>query len=294
MVHECDFTRGLLGNHAADQPGRGRGEAGRRRTGHRRGRPRPVRLLHLGRHRRPRPGRQPGEQDRSIPVGKPKPAARTEAARATRRARRMAARTKRPATRGQKRSEEKATLGEPGRSSVRLCPRTRTASGCSSACGPTPTSPSIDLEKNEVVEAAADRSAPDRDGRRSEREGPVRRVRQLDAGERVRPGVRSSRFRRSTAPCTRSAPSGNTPNSLTLLPDSVLLVANADANNLSAFNVADPRRRPTPLGFIPTGWYPTAVRYNPADRRIYVANGKGLSSKPNRYGPNPMQPGRGA
>jgi YVTN family beta-propeller protein len=89
-----------------------------------------------------------------------------------------------------------------------------------------------------------------------------------------------------------TAPSGNTPNSLTLLPDSVLLVANADASNLSAFNVADSRNA-VPLGFIPTGWYPTAVRFNPVDKRIYVANGKGLSSKPNRYGPNPLVPARG-
>jgi len=89
-----------------------------------------------------------------------------------------------------------------------------------------------------------------------------------------------------------AAPSGNTPNSIALLPDGVLLVANADASNLSAFNVQDPRKA-APLGFIPTGWYPTAVRFNPADKRIYVANGKGLSSKPNRYGPNPTLPARG-
>ena len=88
-----------------------------------------------------------------------------------------------------------------------------------------------------------------------------------------------------------AAPSGNTPNSLALLPDGVLVVANADANNLSAFNVADPRKA-IPLGFIPTGWYPTSVRFNSFDKRIYVANGKGLSSKSNRNGPNPNQPGR--
>jgi DNA-binding beta-propeller fold protein YncE len=88
-----------------------------------------------------------------------------------------------------------------------------------------------------------------------------------------------------------TAPSGNTPNSLALLPDNVLLVANADANNLSVFNVADPRKA-TPLGFIPTGWYPTSVRFNVADQKIYLTNGKGLSSKGNRHGPNPIQPAR--
>jgi DNA-binding beta-propeller fold protein YncE len=88
-----------------------------------------------------------------------------------------------------------------------------------------------------------------------------------------------------------TAPSGNTPNSLTLIADAqVLLVANADASNLSVFNVADPAKA-VPLGFIPTGWYPTSVRHSPIDGRLYVANGKGVTSKPNRYGPNPIRPG---
>ena len=86
------------------------------------------------------------------------------------------------------------------------------------------------------------------------------------------------------------APNGNTPNSLALTPDGqMLFVANADANNLAVFNVAD-RSNAVPLGFIPTGWYPTSVRFNKLDNRIYVANGKGLSSKSNRNGPNPMAP----
>ena len=70
-------------------------------------------------------------------------------------------------------------------------------------------------------------------------------------------------------------PNGNTPNSLCLTPDGkMLFVANADANNLAVFNVAEPGKA-KPLGFIPVGWYPTSVRYNPADKRLYVANGKG-------------------
>jgi YVTN family beta-propeller protein len=85
---------------------------------------------------------------------------------------------------------------------------------------------------------------------------------------------------------------GNTPNSLTLLPDGLLAVANADANNLAILNVQDPKKA-IPLGFIPTGWYPTSVRYNATDKKIYVSNGKGMSSKPNRYGPNPINPARG-
>ncbi|HEY1186450.1 MAG TPA: alkaline phosphatase family protein [Gemmata sp.] len=87
-----------------------------------------------------------------------------------------------------------------------------------------------------------------------------------------------------------NAPNGNTPNSLTMTPDGELLfVANADANNLSVFTVTD-RAKAVSLGFIPTGWYPTSVRYNPADKQLYIANGKGMSSKPNRNGPNPLVP----
>jgi DNA-binding beta-propeller fold protein YncE len=87
-----------------------------------------------------------------------------------------------------------------------------------------------------------------------------------------------------------SAPNGNTPNSLTLGPDGdTLLVANADANNVAVLNISD-RLAAKPMGFIPTGWYPTSVRYNPKDKNIYVANGKGLSSKANRGGPNPLLP----
>jgi DNA-binding beta-propeller fold protein YncE len=87
-----------------------------------------------------------------------------------------------------------------------------------------------------------------------------------------------------------NAPNGNTPNSIALTPDGeVLFVANADANNLALFNVADPKNA-KPMGFIPTGWYPTSVRFNPHDKSIYFTNGKGLSSKANRGGPNPLLP----
>jgi len=85
-----------------------------------------------------------------------------------------------------------------------------------------------------------------------------------------------------------AAPSGNTPNSLTLTPDGqILFVANADASNLAVFNVSD-RDDAKPLGFIPTGWYPTSVRYHAESKRILVANGKGMYSKPNRSGPTPF------
>ena len=89
------------------------------------------------------------------------------------------------------------------------------------------------------------------------------------------------------------APSGNTPSSLAMTPDGeMLFVANSDANNLAVFNVADPKMAKA-LGFIPTGWYPTSVRYNKLDKTLYVANGKGNASKANPSGPNPFLPSAG-
>src|SRR5205823_5592163 len=86
-----------------------------------------------------------------------------------------------------------------------------------------------------------------------------------------------------------NVPVGNTPSSLSLTPDGVLFVANADANNLAVFNVAQPGKA-KPLGFIPVGWYPTCVRFNPVDKRIYVANGKGTSSLANHQGEPHVRP----
>ena len=88
------------------------------------------------------------------------------------------------------------------------------------------------------------------------------------------------------------APAGTTPNGLALSPDGrMLLVANADNNTVAVVKVADAGRS-TVAGFIPTGWYPTAVGFDPAGRQVYVLSGKGLSSLPNPRGPNPMT-GRG-
>jgi YVTN family beta-propeller protein len=87
------------------------------------------------------------------------------------------------------------------------------------------------------------------------------------------------------------APAGSTPSSLALTPDeSMLLVANANTNNLAVINVKEPGAS-TPLGFIPTGWYPTSVRVSRDGQTIYVTNGKGQSSRANREGPNPAVPG---
>jgi DNA-binding beta-propeller fold protein YncE len=85
------------------------------------------------------------------------------------------------------------------------------------------------------------------------------------------------------------APAGCTPNALALTPDgAMLLVANADTNDIAAINVTEPKES-TPLGFIPTGWYPTCVRVARDGKTIWIANGKGVSSSPNREGPQPDQ-----
>jgi DNA-binding beta-propeller fold protein YncE len=83
---------------------------------------------------------------------------------------------------------------------------------------------------------------------------------------------------------------GNTPCSLSMTPDGeILFVANADNNTVALFNVSDPKNA-KPMGFIPVGYYPTSVRYNPTDKKIYVANARGATPKSNRHGPNPLNP----
>ena len=87
------------------------------------------------------------------------------------------------------------------------------------------------------------------------------------------------------ATLTPDAPAGNTPNSLALSPDGArLFVANANINAVAVFDVSRPAASRS-LGFIPTGWYPTSVRW--CDGRLLVANGKGVISDSNRNGPRP-------
>jgi len=84
------------------------------------------------------------------------------------------------------------------------------------------------------------------------------------------------------------APPGSTPSSLALTPDGeILFVANANTNDVAVVNVKE-LGASKPLGFIPAGWYPTSVRVARSGKTLYVANGKGTSSKANRDGPNPL------
>jgi DNA-binding beta-propeller fold protein YncE len=78
------------------------------------------------------------------------------------------------------------------------------------------------------------------------------------------------------------APAGSTPNSLALSPDGEMLyVANADNNSIAVIEVED-RGKSKPLGFLPTGWYPTFVTTTADGKRIIVASSKGSGTGPSR------------
>ena len=82
-------------------------------------------------------------------------------------------------------------------------------------------------------------------------------------------------------------PVGMTPSALALsVNHKTLYVACSDANALAVIDVSG--ERSTVQGFIPTGWYPTAVRELP-DGRIAILNGRGLRSYPNPKGPDPTK-----
>ncbi len=77
---------------------------------------------------------------------------------------------------------------------------------------------------------------------------------------------------------------GSTPDGLALSRDgAALFVANADNNNVAVFDVGV-RGRGRPLGFIPTGWYPTAVRLAPGEGKLLVLSTQGLGPRANAIG----------
>ncbi|MBL7724374.1 MAG: bifunctional YncE family protein/alkaline phosphatase family protein [Chitinophagaceae bacterium] len=83
------------------------------------------------------------------------------------------------------------------------------------------------------------------------------------------------------------APTGSASNGLALSEDQqTLYVANADNNCLAVFDVSKPGFSKS-KGFIPVGWYPTNVKV--IGKKIFVSNGKGLSSLPNAKGPDPSK-----
>ena len=86
-----------------------------------------------------------------------------------------------------------------------------------------------------------------------------------------------------------NAPAGSSTNGVALSDDEkTLYVANADNNYLAVFDVSE-KLESRSKGFIPVGWYPTAVKF--IHGKIYVTNGKGFSSFPNPLGPDPYNRG---
>jgi DNA-binding beta-propeller fold protein YncE len=83
------------------------------------------------------------------------------------------------------------------------------------------------------------------------------------------------------------APAGSTPSALAVSPDGrTLAVANADNNVLALADIERPGASVV-SGFIPTGWYPTAVLFDREGKRLFVLSGKGLTGQANPRGPTP-------
>ncbi len=83
------------------------------------------------------------------------------------------------------------------------------------------------------------------------------------------------------------APVGSTPDALALSPDGKrLYVANADNNDvavvdISRFASSGKSSESRVLGFIPTGWYPSALAVSRDGKKLYIGVGKGLQFRRN-------------
>jgi YVTN family beta-propeller protein len=81
-------------------------------------------------------------------------------------------------------------------------------------------------------------------------------------------------------------PLGMTPTALAISADQkMLFTVCSDANAVAVTDISEQRSRL--LGFIPTGWYPTAARVL-RDGTVLVLNGRGLQSYPNPKAPGPF------
>jgi DNA-binding beta-propeller fold protein YncE len=76
-------------------------------------------------------------------------------------------------------------------------------------------------------------------------------------------------------------PLGSTPNALAVTPDArTLYVANADNNAVCVVDISHPDHSRV-KGFVPTGWYPTAVAVSADGHKLLIGSGKGTGSRPN-------------
>jgi len=81
------------------------------------------------------------------------------------------------------------------------------------------------------------------------------------------------------------APEGSTPDALEIdQARHLLFVANADNNDVAVVNIADPKHSEV-VGFIPTGWYPSALAVSRDGRRLFIGNSKGEAGHADLKGP---------
>jgi YVTN family beta-propeller protein len=81
------------------------------------------------------------------------------------------------------------------------------------------------------------------------------------------------------------APEGSTPDALAI--DQVkdlLYVANADNNDVAVVNIAN-RKHSDVLGFIPTGWYPSALALSKDGHELFIGTSKGEAAHADLKGP---------
>jgi YVTN family beta-propeller protein len=102
------------------------------------------------------------------------------------------------------------------------------------------------------------------------------------------------------------SPEGSTPDAVAVSPDGkTLFVANADNNDVLVADISGAvlgdraRKHGESIavvdGFLPVGWYPSALAVSPDNQTLFVANGKGLRSRPNvpaRRGAAKARPGQ--
>jgi YVTN family beta-propeller protein len=81
------------------------------------------------------------------------------------------------------------------------------------------------------------------------------------------------------------APLGSTPNALALdARRKLLFVANADNNDIAVVDI-HAREHSSVEGFIPAGWYPSALALGEAGQALYIGSSKGESGHPTLKGP---------
>jgi YVTN family beta-propeller protein len=81
------------------------------------------------------------------------------------------------------------------------------------------------------------------------------------------------------------APEGSTPNALMLdAARHLLYVANADNNDIAVIDIHDAAHSNV-LGFIPAGWYPSALALADHGASLYIGSTKGEQGHPDRKGP---------